>query len=240
MQNQASIWLIMALTATLFFQGSAVWSGGMLRSAAEEQKTDEKIEITTGEYIPEEKEDDAKAEEVPESVYLKDYKISKGTFSQNRSVNSELDVLTEVKVGEERTAVPEEIKPERKLSVGLKKAIRDLRPGTEVEILISFHWDYWDDTDMVIRSIKDVVGEDMIYEKIKFSRIQMKVDISFVLEIAELKTVLSLGLPEENVKIIMPEIDSEKNTEKVIRNNETRINSSSEMMGVKKLELILE
>ncbi len=205
MQNQVSIWLIMVLMATLFFQGSAVWSGGMLRSAAEEQKTDEKIEITTGEYIPEEKEDDAKAEEVPESVYLKDYKISRGTFSQNRSVNSELDVLTEVKVGEERTAVPEEIKPERKLSVGLKKAIRDLKPGTEVEILISFHWDYWDDTDMVIRSIKDVVGENMVYEEVKFSGMQIKADVSCVSKIARLKTVLSMMLPEENIEISIPE-----------------------------------
>jgi len=205
MQNQVSIWLIMALTATLFFQGSAVWSGGMLRSAAEEQKTDEKIEIMTGEYIPEEKEDDAKAEEVPESVYLKDYKISKGTFSQNRSVSRELDVLTEVKVGEERTAVQEEMKPEGKLSSGLKKAIQILKPGTEVEILISFHWDYWDDTDMVIRSIKDVVGENMVYEEVKFSGMQIKADVSCVSKIAGLKTVLSMMLPEENIEISIPE-----------------------------------
>ena len=236
MQKQVSVWLTALLTVALLFQGSAVWngSGSTLGSAEEEQKDigEEVIVSTDTEQMERGNED--QEDRAAESVYLKDFKVSKGSFSQNRSVSRELDVLTEVKVGEERTAVQEEMKPEGKLSSGLKKAIRDLRPGTEVEILISVHWDYWDNTDMVIRSIKDVVGENMVYEKVKFSGMQIKADISCVSKIAELKTVSFMMLPKENIEISIPEFDSESEIEEDIRNNGVRTNSSSEMLGVKK------
>ena len=236
MQKQISVWLMALLTAALLFQGSAVWNenSGTLGSAEEEQKYRGEEAIVSTDTEQMEKEDDDQADRTAESVYLKDFKVSKGSFSQDRSASRELDVLTEVKVGEERTAVQEGIKPERKLSAGLKKAIQDLRPGTEIEMLISSHWDYWDDSDVFIRSIKNVVGEDMVYEKIKFSRIQIKTDISFALEIASLETTLSLKLPEEDIEVRIPEMDSGREAEGVMRNNQTRTNSSSEMLGVKK------
>ncbi len=176
------------------------------------------------------------ADDLERTITLDNYKVLKGSFEEVEKRTSKLNDLMRIeKKGEEaiskRVGKANDTKKLAKISKGLEKQLSMNRKDEKIEVLVMSKWNV--NEDSFIKCIESIVQKTK-YEKVKFNTVRMMLSKSQIQRFAKKGEIFRICLPEENKNINFITIEDENDEAKEYTSDKTRLNASTEMLGVEK------
>ncbi len=170
------------------------------------------------------------------TITLDDYKVLKGDFEKVGKRTRKLNDLTIIEKKDKeaiskRAGKVNDTKEIAKISGRLEKQLSRDRKNEKIEVLVMSKWDV--NEDSFIKCIESVVKKTK-YEKVKFNTVRITLNKSQIQKLAEKEEIFRIFLPEENKNTNYISIENKNDNTDKHPSYSTKLNASTEMLGVEK------